>query len=348
MALRNAMIHAADLIAPPQVAIWDLVSGVGRTMVIAEISRLGIPDLLAKGPMSIGELAKATGTNEDALWRTMRAAASLHVFELRSDQRFENNRTSEVLRRDVFASMRDLAIYFGSGSTMRSWADFGETLVTGKNAFERVHGKNVWDYFAEHPDEEAGFAHAMTNLTEFDASAIAAGYPFGELERICDVAGGRGTLLAAILGANPNARGVLVDAPFVLEQATEYLRERAVDARVEKIAGSFFEKIPAGCDGYLLKDVLHDWDDQRATAILKTCRAAMKEGQRLLVIEMLVEHAQREPPGPLVDLQMMTVTCEGRQRSADDFRVLLEKSGFRFGRVVPLSMPTSIVEAFAA
>ncbi|HEX7665589.1 MAG TPA: methyltransferase [Polyangiaceae bacterium] len=342
------MIRAADLIAPPQVAIWDFVSGVGRTMVIAEISRLGIPDLLANGPMTIGEIAKATGTNEDALWRTMRASASLGVFKLRSDQRFENARTAEALRKDVFASMRDLAIYFGSASTMRSWADFGETLKTGKNGFERVHGKNVWDWFAEHPDEEAGFAHAMTNLTEFDAAAIAAGYPFGELGTICDVAGGRGTLLAAILGQNPKSRGVLFDAPFVLEQANGYLRERAVDDRVEKVSGNFFEKVPSGCDGYLLKDILHDWDDARATKILKTCRAAMKEGQRLLVVEMLVEKMQDEPPGPLVDLHMMTVTCEGKQRSEDDFRALLKETGFRFGRVVPLSMPTSIVEAFAS
>lgn len=348
IAMRNALIRAAEQISPPQVTLFDHISGVGRTMVIAEVARLKIADKLASGPKSIAELAKETGTDEDALWRALRGAAALGVFTLRPDDRFENNRTSESLRSDVFASMRDLAEYFGSASNMRAWTDLPDTLRTGKNGFERVHGKNVWEWFAEHPSEGETFARAMTNLTEFDASAIAVGYPFGELGTICDVAGGRGTLLANILAFHKSSRGILFDERYVLDQAPPYLRDRGVFDRVERVAGSFFAReIPKGADGYLLKDILHDWDDARSTTILENVRAAMEKGKRLLVLEVLVEKSSTELPGPLVDLQMMTVTCEGRQRSESDFRSLFEKAGFRLDRVVPLSMPISIVEATA-
>jgi O-methyltransferase domain len=347
IALRNALIRAAELIAPPQMAVFEHVSGVGRTMVIATVARLKIADRLASGPKTIEELARETESNEDALWRLLRGAASLGVFTLRDDGRFENNRTSEVLRSDVFASMRDLAEYFGSKSNMMSWVDTGDTVRTGKNGFERVHGMNVWDYFGKHPSESETFARAMTNLTEFDASAIAVGYPFDELGVICDVAGGRGTLISAILSVHQNARGILFDEAHVLDHASTYLKDHGVEARVEKIAGNFFEKIPSGAGAYLLKDILHDWDDERSLTILKNIRAAMDKGTRLLILELVVEKSSTELPGPLVDLQMMTVTCEGRQRSAADFKNLFEKAGFRFERVVPLAMPISIVEGFA-
>jgi hypothetical protein len=347
IALRNSLIRLAARIAPPQVTMFEHVSGVGKTMVAAHVARLKIADLLAKGPLEIEELAQATKTHEDTLWRVMRAAVAMGVFHLRSDGRFENNRTSEVLRSDVFASMRDLAEYFGSESNTRPWIDMGETLRTGKNGFERVYGKSVWDYFGEHPDESETFARAMTNLTEFDASAIAVGYPFKDLGVICDVAGGRGTLITAILRQNKNARGILFDEAHVLEHASNYLRANDVDTRIEKIAGSFFEKIPRGADAYLMKDILHDWDDDRSITIMKNCRKAMEPGKRLLIVEIVVEKNSTELPGPLVDLQMMTVTCEGRQRSASDFKNLFEKAGFRFSRVVPLAMPISIVEGFS-
>lgn len=347
IALRNALIRTAETIAPPQMTIFEHVSGVGRTMIIANVARLKIADLLATGPKSIAELAKETGSHEETLWRVMRAVVALGVFTMLPDGRFANNRTSEVLRSDVFASMRDLAEYFGSKSNVRSWLDTDETLRSGENGFERVHGKSVWEYFGEHPDESETFARAMTNLTEFDASAIAVGYPFAELGVICDVAGGRGTLISAILSTHRGLRGILFDEAHVLDHATAYLEETGVSGRVEKVAGNFFEKVPSGADAYLLKDVLHDWDDERSLTILKNCRAAMAPGKRLLILEILVERNCTELPGPLLDLQMMTVTSNGRQRSEADFKSLFEKAGLRFTRLVPLAMPISIVEAVA-
>ncbi|MGH7281912.1 MAG: methyltransferase [Polyangiaceae bacterium] len=348
MGIRNALIRTAEQIAPPQVTLFDHMSGIIKCMVTAEVARLKIADLLVTGPKTVAELARETGTNEDALWRTLRGAASIGIFRLREDDRFENNRLSEALRTEVFASMRDLAEYFGTKSNLGAWADVPETLRTGKNGFERVYGKSVWDYFTEHPHEGETFARAMTNLTEFDASAIATGYPFGELGTICDVAGGRGTLLANVLAVHTSVKGILFDAQYVLDHAPAYLQARGVEERVESVAGNFFAReIPKGADAYVLKDILHDWDDERSLAILKNVRAAMERGKRLLIVELLVERKSTELPGPLVDLHMMTVCCEGRQRSPEDFKNLLEKAGFRFGRVVPLSMPTSIVEAFA-
>jgi hypothetical protein len=188
----------------------------------------------------------------------------------------------------------------------------------------------------------------MVHLTELDAPAIAAGYPFGQLSRLCDVAGGRGTLLAEVLRRHRTLRGVLLDAPHVVAQAPAFLAERGVGDRVECVAGSFFDEVPEGCDGYVLKDVLHDWSDGACLDILAACRRAARPGARLLVAEMLVAPLDATSPGALADVQMMVVCEEGRQRSAAEHRALMARTGFRPGRVVSVRGPLALVEGVAA
>jgi hypothetical protein len=230
---------------------------------------------------------------------------------------------------------------------MQAWADFETTVRTGKNAFERVHGASLWEHHRKHPEEGRTFAASMASVTALDAPGICAAYPFQAHASICDVAGGRGTLLAEILVKNPRARGVLFDEAHVLEQAGPVLAERGVAGRVERVAGSFFAEVPSGCDLYVLKDILHDWDDARALSILRTVRRAMRPGTKLLVLEVLLEDDEFDAPGALLDVHMMTATCDGRQRSERELAALFAASGLAMVGVHVTPMPVSVVEAVA-
>jgi hypothetical protein len=269
-------------------------------------------------------------------------------FERDATGRYANNRLSRTLRAQERYDVASFARYFGSRSNVLAWADFPETLRSGKNAFERVHGKSVWEWFDAHPVERETFAKSMMAMTLADAPGIAATYPFGEVRRLCDVGGGRGTLLSEILVRHPHLRGVLCDYAGVLESARELLTTRGVADRVELVAGSFFDdgSVPRGADAYVLKHILHDWDDARCIAILRNCRAAMVPGGRLLVIEALVEETS-EDYGALADLQMMVVCCDGRERGRAEYEQLLVAGGFRLARVMEAPTPVAILEAIA-
>lgn len=348
LSLRRALLALANGLVPPQLPLFELATGAARTQLLGAAARLRIADLVAKQPKDAGELARQLGCNPDALHRMMRALASTGCFELLSDGRFANNAVSEGLRSDVPGSSRDFAIYFASRSNVGAWADFGRTLETGDNAFSRVHGKSVWSWFDEHPEERTTFAAAMGSMTQLDAGGIARAYPFEELGSVCDVAGGRGMLLSEVLRTHPHLRGVLVDNPGVLASATGLLEARGVAGRVELRPGSFFDELPSGCDAYLLKNVLHDWSDETSERILQCCRRAMRPGQRLLLVELLVERNSTYAVGPMSDVQMMVVCDEGRERSVADFERLLARTGFALRRVLPTRSLMSIVEAVAA
>jgi hypothetical protein len=288
IALRRTLLRAADAVVPARVALLERVIASAEGNLLGELGRLGVADLLVKEPLSAGDIAKRTGTDPDAMARTLRAAVFNGVFARRTDGRFENNRMSRALL-DEDDSTRAFAVYFASKSNQHAWADLAETLRTGRNAFDRVHGCSVWEWFDAHPDERETFARAMMSLTLWEAAGIASAYPFGEVGKICDVGGGRGTLLSEILLHHEGVTGVLVDAPGVLESAKSLLTARGVDGRVELVPGSFFDAVPAGADLYILKTVLHDWDDVRSKKILSVCRAAMQPGTRLVIVDEIEE-----------------------------------------------------------
>jgi hypothetical protein len=319
--------------------------GLATTHLLAIAARLRIADLLASGPRTAQELAWETRTHPEAMHRMLRALVSLNIFTLDATTgRFRNNRLSSALRTDVTGSARAIAAYFGTRANVLAWADAEETIRTGRNAFERVHGMAVWDWFACHPEDERLFADGMQELTAADAPAVAAAYPFGEVQRLCDVGGGRGTLLAYVLAAHPHLRGVLFEAPGVVEMAREFLHTRGMADRVDIQSGDFFAGVPDGCDAYLLKDILHDWDDAHALQILRAIQQVMQPGQRLLICETLVEPMETTLPGPLMDVCMMMICREGRQRSRAEVTTLLEQAGLTCTRVLPTALPISIVE----
>jgi hypothetical protein len=347
LSVRRWLLRLADALVPPQLPLFELATGVSRTQMLSSAARLGIADLLVNGPLEAAELAARTGRDPDAMQRMMRALASIGVFAFRSDGRFANNRLSSALCANHSSGFHDFTRYFGSASNLSAWADFDRTLESGKNAFERVHGMSVWAWFDSHPAERQVFASAMSAMTTLDAPGVARGYPFGEVRRICDVAGSRGALLAEILARHEHLDGVLFDNAGVIATAPEILSQRGVADRVQLTAGSFFERVPPGCDAYLLKNILHDWDDQRALDILSNCRRAMQPGHRLLVVELLVERDTTSGIGPLSDVQMMMVCNEGRERGRADFERLFRGAGFELRRILPTATLMSIVEGVA-
>ena len=346
IAARRALLNAADRLVPAPMALFDKTIGLGRTHVLGTLAELGVADLLAERAQTAEELAPQLQVDADALHRVLRAAAVEGLVKMDRRGRFELARLGQPLRTDHPSSMRDWARYIALGSTAAAWADLGETVRTGQSAFRRVHGKSVWDWFSEHPEEERAFAGAMRRITEEVAPGIVGGYDWPQGGVVCDVAGGVGTLLAAILRSRDDLRGVLVDGPGVLAEADTWLSDQGLRDRVELAPGNIFERVEAKADVYLLKDVLHDWDDAACAKILATVRATMPPGTRLVLVEDLQERNRPEPMASLTDLQMLTQCDEGRQRSRDELTALLRGAGLKPGQL-RLTFGPALVEGVA-
>lgn len=342
---RDAMMRAADAIVPPEAALLDEVAGVGRTAALHLVAKHHVANHLAAGPKTKDQLARLTGLRPELLERVMSLLVARGIFRVDKAGCYDNTRTSSALVSENERSMRAMAEYFGAPFNLVAWANLEGGLRSGAPVFDATHGADIWEFFAKHEEHGRLFAAAMSELTNIDAPMIAAGYPFERFERICDVAGGRGTLLAAILARHARPRGVLVEADYVLDEAKQYLAERGLAERVDRVVGNFFEALPRGHDAYLLKDILHDWDDTRAVAILKNVRAAMKPSAKVLVCELPIDHLRPEYPAPISDLQMLVVTGGGKQRSEAQFRALFEAANLSLSDVRHLAVPMSIFEA---
>jgi hypothetical protein len=346
VAARRALRRLSDRLIPAELALFDNTIAVGRTHVIGTLAELGVADELAAGPATAAEIAERVGANADALHRVMRAACVEGLFEMDSAGRFSLTRLSQPLRSDSPVSMRSWARYMALRSSTSAWADLTGSVRTGESAFQRVHGMSVWEWFAKHPDEETLFAGGMRRITEQDAPLIVAGYPWPEAGAVCDVAGGVGTLLAALLEARPRLTGVLVDGPGPLAEARGLMERAGLTERVELAEGDIFERVNADADVFVLKDVLHDWDDERCIRILRTVRATMKPGARIVLVEMLQERNEPHPFASLEDVQMLTQCDGGRQRSADELAGLMRAADLRPGTVRPTIGP-ALVEGIA-
>ncbi len=333
MSLRSMLQRAADLVVPAEIAAFDRSWGAAITVMVGAVARHRIVEAIGDEALTAAQIAEKTGTNQDVLHRTLRALATQGMFAVDEDGRFTNTRLSRGLMGGRPSRVPEFLTYFTSHSNLTAWADFGRSLKDGETAFDRVHGKSVWDWFDEHPDEREMFAHGMMGITVGDAPFVADLYPFGDIKKLCDVGGGRGTLISELLLRFPHLQGVLCDAPGVIESAKKLLTERGVIDRVELVPGSFFDKVPSGCDAYSLKNVLHDWDDERCKKILGVVRKAMTPGARLLLMDVITEPNVGTGFGPLLDMHMLVACSGGRERGVEEFRSLLEATGFTLQRV---------------
>jgi hypothetical protein len=249
------------------------------------------------------------------------------------------------LREGQHGSARGFAEFFGYPEVLRAWADLPETVAAGGNGFSRVHGESAWAWLARAPAARAAFTEGMGAVSEMAAPAIAAAYPFGEVKVLCDVGGGVGAVLAAVLERHPHLRGVLYDDPSMLQHAPARLG--ALVGRVELTPGSFFGSVPRGADGYLLKTVLHNWDDAAALRVLRNCRAAMDPGHRVIVVDFIAADDAISTLVPAMDLLNMVIFEDGRERTVAELGALFADAGFRLGRVTPIPGCQSVVEGIA-
>ncbi len=328
----------------PEEMLLKMIAGSFVSQALYVAARLGVADLLAEEPRDPSELAQATGAHTGSLYRMLRALASVGVFSERADGKFELTPAASLLRRDVPGSLRDTAIMFGEEWHWKVWGSAYDSVKTGETAFPLVHGAEVFPYFAANPDAARVFDRAMTSMSHSAAAAVAEAYDFSGVEWLADIAGGHGTLLAGILRANPGMRGILFDQPQVIAGAGERLAAEGVAERVQLESGDFFKSVPAAADAYVMKYIIHDWDDERALTILRNVRRAMPGHARLLLVETVISDGNAPHFGKLIDLEMLLFTG-GRERTKSEYRSLLERAGFRMTRVVSTRSPLSIVEA---
>ena len=325
----------------------DLIFGYRATQLVALAARLEIAERLADGPHTAEELARATGTHPEALYRALRALASLGVFEELDGRHFTLTPLGERLQATHPQSVRPQAL-FAVGETYRAWAELPYSVATGETGFDRLYGMSHFAWLAEHPEENALFNQVMTAGSAQAADAVVAAYDFGASGTVVDVAGGQGMLLSAVLLAHPGLRGVLFDQPHVVESAEPTLRDAGVAERCEIVSGDFFASVPPGGDVYTLQRVIHDWDDERAIAILRSCAQALGPGGKVLLIEQVM------PPGPgagpsagraaSLDVQML-IMMGGHERTAAEFERLFSAAGLRLTRIIPTQAGASVIEA---
>ena len=343
---RHHLNRLHQRMVPPHAAMMDLIMGAWIAQAITAAADLGVADALAKGPLSVDELAAAVDADPDALARLLRALASREIFRQRRDGRYELSALADTLRCDADVSMAAMARWVGAAQHREHWSHLPEAVRTGRAIIPELRGKPFFEYLADEPQLAEIFNHAMTGASELSIAPVIAAYDFSPYPTIVDVAGGRGRLLAAILAATPAARGVLFDLPQVVAGAPALLRKHHAHDRVRIVEGSFFERIPDDGDAYVLKHVIHDWPDDDAVHILRNVRAATDTGRRLLLVELVIPNHDREFLGKWLDLEML-IGVAARERTATEYGQLLNRAGFQMTRVVETASPFSIVEATA-
>jgi orsellinic acid C2-O-methyltransferase len=335
---------------PPPLVLFRMITGYYVSQAIYVAARLGIADLIGDGAGAIEDLANRTHTHAASLRRVLRLLVSAGLFTEDHGGRFSVTPIGTYLRSTVPGSMHAAALVFG-GITQRTWSDLLRSVETGEPAFRRIFGMDPFAYLAEHPDESAHFDAAMATFTTQIATAVAAAYDFTKFRRIVDVGGGSGALLAGILRDHPTLTAVLFDVPHVVERAAPQLRALGLADRCEVVGGDLFQEVPRGADAYLLKHVIHDWDDAHASTILSTCRRAMHPDAKLITIEGVyparIDQSEESRGATANDVNMLVCTG-GRQRSEAEFRRVYETAGLRLTQIVPTAMPVKLIEGVVA
>lgn len=333
--------HAA---LPPEATLMPLLCGGLVQQCIRVAARLHLADLVAAQPRTAQELARETGTHAPSLYRMLRLLASIGIFSEQSDGRFILTPMASLLQSDVPNSLRDFAIMQGEPWNWQGVGALEYAIETGNTAQGKVHGAELFEYLANHPEDEALFIRAMTSYSLAAIPTIAASYDFSSIGTLADIGGGHGILLAGILRAYPHLKGILFDLPSVVGGAGPLLQQQGVADRVTCRAGNFFEAVPSGADACILKNILHDWNDPQCVTLLRHIHAALPSSGRLLVVELVVPEGDAPGPAKFVDMQML-VTVGGRERTCEEFADLFAAGGFQLTQVVPTRSPMVILEA---
>ncbi len=334
--------------APPAMQLMQLVTAkwVGQAVYVA--AKLGVADFLKGGPKSAEELAKTLKVHGPSLYRVMRALAGLGVLKETKEQTFELTPVGSSLQTGIPGSVRSFAIMMGEDWHWRPWGEILHSVKTGNPAFHHTNKNHPFQFFEKNAEAGQIFNDAMTSFSMMESEAVAKAYDFAGVTRLVDVAGGHGLLLSTVLKAHPKMSGVLFDLPFVIEGAKKAVEAAGLTRRCELARGDFFKAVPGGGDAYMMKHILHDWNDDDAATILKHCRKALGKKGKILVVEMVVPPGSEMHLGKLLDLEMLVMTPGGRERSEADFRSLYERAGFKLTRIVPTPSPVCVIEGVPA
>lgn len=326
----------------PQEQMSRLLTGYWITQALYVTAKLGLADLLKEGPRTIDDLARATATHAPSLYRLLRALASMGIFVEGSDRRFSLTPLADCLRSDVAGSQRSLAIMVGE-EHYRAWGELLYSVQTGKTAFDKLYGMPVFDFLSRHPEQAKVFDEAMVGVHGRETAAMLEAYDFADIRVLADIGGGNGSLLTGVLKKYPRMRGILYDLPGVTERAKANMESAGMASRCQVIGGNFFESVPGGADAYLMRHIIHDWDDEKSLKILQNTNRALGPQAKLLLVEGVVPPGNDPSFTKLLDLAMLVIPG-GKERTEAEYRQLFAAARFHLTRIVPTTAEVSVIE----
>ncbi len=323
----------------PQDQIFDLGLGLMRARLVQVFAELRIADFLAAGQQSV------PGTYAPFLDRFLRACATIGLVSTQPDGTFQLTPMGETLRTGVPGSMQAMMVSLLGGGHLRAWGNLRASVERGITAFDDLHGEDVWSYFTKtNPAEGTVFNQAMSDFSHAVIPAILGSFQFPATGTLVDVAGGNGTLLCAALGQQSGLRGIVTDLAFTMPAAEAYIAAQGLSDRATAVAADFFSSVPAQADAYMMKFILHDWNDVEAGRILDSIRRAAKPSSRLLILEQVVPEEDLPIPARIMDINMM-VMCGGKERTVPEWTTLLNAHGFTIEVITPTPSPVAIIQA---
>jgi ubiquinone/menaquinone biosynthesis C-methylase UbiE len=338
----NTRLRMGEETRPPLDILLEMVSGVWISRIIYTAAKLGLADLLSQGPKSSEELARETKMDPDALYRVLRALVSLGIFVETGDRIFELNEMGAYLKTGP-QTLRAFILMMGESWQMRTWEKMMFSVESGQPAFDQVMGAPMWEYFSKHPLNGQTFDEAMTSFTAHMVESVLDKYDFSTFENMVDIGAGSGYLLSAILNHYPEAEGVVFDLPPAVKSARKWMEQEGLSERCRFVTGDCLKFIPSGGDLYLMKHVLHLFQDDMALQILRNVRSSMAHYHKLLVLEMVIPQTNDRFYGKMLDM-MMLVGTGGRERTEEEYRTLLSVGGFEITQMIATTSPVSIME----
>ena len=328
---------------PPPVKMMQMIMGFWTSCCLYTAAKLNIADHLKEKPQTANQLAETTHSDAASLYRVLRALSSAGVFNENDQHQFALTPLGETLQSDVKGSMKAMTIA-QLGDHFNAWGNLMYSIKTGNTAFDNIEGMSIWKYYETHPDEGVNFMKAMTGVTNAVIMNVLPFYDFSNFKTIVDIGGGNGALLMAVLNKAPQAKGIVFDEEYVVSETGKELLAKDFSERCSVQAGSFFDFLPRNADVYLMKMVLHDWNDEQCLQILNNCNKAMRPDSKLLVIEAVIPEGNDPHPGKFMDINMMAMTG-GRERTQKEFIALFAQAGLKLSRIISTQSPMfSIIE----
>ncbi|MFT5353503.1 MAG: hypothetical protein ACI9KE_000701 [Polyangiales bacterium] len=327
--------------------MFQMITGYWVSQTVGALAKLGVCDQFTDTPRTAGEVAPEVGADPGALFRVLRAAATLGVFEHHEGDRFSLTPVGETLKSDVPGSMRKMAIAQTSPGHWLPWGRFTDAVKSGTEQASKAHGKPIFEYYDGVDEERVAFMGAMQDMSMMVASEFARLVDFSDCKVVADIGGAGGALLGAVLDENPDVTGILYDLPSVSGDAKGAVAARGHVDRCEVVGGDFFKSVPAGADVYLLKHILHDWNDEQSVTILKNVAKGMKASSKVYLVEMVIPDDNTPSAAQMMDLNMLAM-LPGRERTQQEYASLLEAAGLKFTSLIRTHSPFQIVEASLA